>query len=100
MFIKIVIVRCQRQTFAVTGLAIINVAIISVVVVFVVFVVNVSHIDDGPDWHVHVLLLRVHSVLIGVYTGCTPENPFSWNSPVSRSVFDPFQHEWVYIIHL
>jgi hypothetical protein len=49
---------------------------------------------------VHVLLLRVHSVLIGVYTGCTPENPFSWNSPVSRSVFDPFQHEWVYIIHL
>jgi hypothetical protein len=29
----------------------------------------------------------VHSVLIGVFIGCTPENPFSWDSLVSRSVF-------------
>lgn len=86
MMIEIAIIRCQRQTLPVDVFAIINVAIVSVVVV--VFVVIVSHIDDEPDWHVHVLLLCVHSVLIGVYTGCTPENQFSWDSPVSRFVFD------------
>lgn len=86
MIIKVVVVRCQRQAFPGDVFAIIDVAIVSVVVV-VVFVVMVSHIDDESDWHVHVLLLRAHSVLIGVYTGCTPENPFSWDSPVSRSVF-------------
>jgi hypothetical protein len=97
MIIKIVIVRCQRQAFPVDVFAIINVAIVSVVVVFVVIV---SHIDDEPDWHVHVVLLRVHSVLIGVYTGAhlrtlSPEIPLYLDlSSIS------LQHEWGYTINL